>query len=228
MRGSGKLATRLDHLKGNANRWGWPRALFDIVVRGFVRYLGVHIYVVRVRQIQAEAKYPETNPELTFRRIEQDELRDFCQVPELKLSREFVRGAISRGDLAFGAYDGPHLVSYIWRAVESAPDADGIWIKVDKPYNYSYKSYTRPRYRGRRISPVVHLFSDHEMRKLGYEYRAGFVSISNYASLSMGKHMGSRRIGYAGYITLFGRLFPFRTRSVKAIGFEFFRPKKST
>ena len=225
MQNFAKPTTRLERLKANANRWGWTKALFNIVARSAARYLGIHVYVVRGRQISSDPEYPATDPDLTFRRIEKDELLEVHKDSELRMSKGFIKQAISRGDLAFGAFDGRRLVSYIWRAVDSAPDADGVWIRVNKPYNYSYKSYTRRGYRGRRISPVVHLFSDNEMRKLGYEYRAGFVAITNYASLDMGKHMGSVRIGYAGYASLFGRLLPFRAAAVKAIGFEFFRPK---
>ena len=134
---------------------------------------------------------------------------------------------MARGDLAFGGFDGRQLVSYIWRSAKSAPDADGIWIRIRKPYSYAYKSFTRPEYRGQRISPVVHLFSDNEVRKLGYLYRVGFVAITNYASLNMGRHMGSRKIGYAGYVARFGRLIRFRSRAVRKIGFEFFRPEDS-
>jgi len=215
---------RLDRLKSNASRWGWPRALYNVVITIAARYLGIHLYIVRVREFPEEPTYPATNPDLVIRKVEESELPELCKDPELGIDRDFAEKAVLRGDMVFGAFDGPRLVSYIWRAVESAPDMDDIWVRVNKPYNYSYKSYTRPDYRGQRIGPVVHLFSDNEMRKLGYKYRAGFVSVSNYASLRMGKHMGSVAIGKAGYAVLFGRLFAVRTKAVKAIGFEFFRP----
>jgi len=216
--------TLLDNLKTSADRWGWPRALSSAIIKGAARYLRIHVYVVRIRPIPTEPEYPATNPDLIFRKIETDELVDASEDPELDLNVDFVNDAIARGDLAFGAFDGPLLVSYIWRSVDSAPDADGVWVRVRKPYNYSYKSFTRPSYRGQRISPVVHLYSDDKMRKFGYRYRAGFVTVTNYASLSMGAHMGSILLGHAGYLAWFGRLIPFRSKAVKGIGFEFFRP----
>jgi hypothetical protein len=216
--------TRLDNLQAGADRWGWPRALSNIIIKAAARYLGIYVYVVRIRRIPEQPEYPATNPDLILRKIESDELVEASEDPDLDMDADFVDDAIVRGDQAFGAFDGPQLVSYTWRSVESAPDADGVWVRVSKPYNYAYKSYTRPSHRGQRISPVVILFSDNEMRKAGYRYRAGFVAISNYASLRMGKHMGSRKIGYAGYLAWFGSLIPFRTKVVKEIGFEFFRP----
>jgi len=215
---------RLRNIKNNANRWGWGRALLHVLVRGAERYLGIHIYVVRLRPIPAEPTYPTSNPKLTYRKINEAELSRVARDPNLALGSEFVASAIERGDLAFGAFDEDKLVSYIWRSRSSAPDADGVWIKVDHPYSYSYNSFTRKDYRGQRISPVVHLFSDNEMFQLGYRYRIGFVAITNYASLEMGKHMGSKILGYAGYLSFLGKLFPFRSNAVKSTGFKFFQP----
>jgi len=216
----------MDRLQAIAARWGWPKTIFRIAVTTAARYLGIHVYVVRTRHIPAEPVYPATNPNLAFRKIETAELLVACADPQIDLDENFVAKALERGDLAFGAFDGAYLVSFIWRSVDSAPDSARVWIRVKKPYNYAYKSFTHPDYRGQRISPVVHLFSDNEVRKLGYRYRAGFVSIANYSSLAMGRKMGSVKIGHAGYLMWFGRLLPFRSRAVKEIGFEFFRPKE--
>ena len=184
----------------------------------------MHLYLVRVRTIPNAQDYPEIDPKLALRRIPAEVAERYCDDPDLALSKEFVTAANSRGDLFFGAFDGDLLVSYIWRSLSSAPDADGVWIRVHKPYNYSYNSYTRPGYRGQRISPVVHLFSDNAVYALGYRYRIGFVEITNFASIEMGKYMGSKKIGYAGYVICFGNLIPFRSSAVKATGFEFFKP----
>lgn len=224
MSATSRTNKRLEALSANADRWGWPRAIANLIVKGAARYLGIHLYCVRVCAIPPDPEYPETMPGLEFRKIETTELLEASDDPELNMNRDFVEAAIRRGDHAFGAFDGSTLVSYIWRARKSAPDTDDVWIKVDAPYNYAYKSLTRKAYRGRRISPVLHLMSDHEMYKLGFRYRLGFVAITNYSSLATGKHIGSRIIGYAGYGAWFGRVFGFRSKAVKATGFEFFQP----
>ena len=216
--------SRLRNLQSNADRWGWRRALLHSLFRGAERYLGIHIYVVRCRPIPSEPTYPASNPKLHYRQIEEAELTQLTSDPDLFLASEFVAGAIDRGDLAYGAYDEDKLVSYIWRSCSSAPDTDGIWIRVERPYSYSYKSFTREEYRGQRISPVVHLYSDNEMFHRDYRFRIGFVAVTNYASLEMGKHMGSTILGYAGYFSLFGKLFPIRSNAVKKTGFTFFKP----
>lgn len=216
--------TRLQSLRLNAQRWGWLRAVSNVVVKGCARYLGVHVYVVRTRPLLAERNNTHINLALILRPIDPDELAVVCQDPELDMTPDFVRNAVARGDLAFGAFDGSRLIGYIWRSIQCAPDADGVWVRVKRPYNYSYKAYTRPAYRGQRISPALFLYSDDEVRKLGYEYRVGFVGLTNHASLELSKHIGATIIGRAGYLAWFGKLFSFRSAAVKKIGFEFFRP----
>ncbi len=169
-----------------------------------------------------EPEYPSKLTGITYRVIENDELHEASADPEMALSPEFVDAAIERGDTAFGAFEGSLLVSYVWRSETTAPHSKNIWCRAKSPYCYAYKSYTRPSHRGQHISPGVHLCSDIGMLKRGYKFRVGFVEISNWASLAMGKHMGSQIIGYAGYALWFGKCIPFKSRGVRAIGFEFF------
>ena len=216
------LSTKISHLNADVTRFGWYRSL---VHRFFVlaaRYLGIHVHVVRIKEMVDEPEYPSQLTGITYRVIENDELREVSADPELVLSRDFVNAAIERGDTAFGAFDGSRMVSYVWRSESEAPHEKSIWVRVRSPYCYAYKSYTRPSHRGQHISPGVHLSSDIGMLKRGYTFRVGFVEISNWASLAMGKHMGAQIIGKAGYLLWFGKCIPFRTREVKAVGFEFF------
>ena len=216
--------TRLDIIQASAARWGWPRALLNIAVKRAARRFGVHVYKVRVRPIAAGSQSPPGHPAISIRQIKADELRELAEDVDLDLPPDFVEEALVRGDLAFGAFDGLQLVAYIWRSTDAAPDADGVWIRVRKPFNYSYKAYTRDSYRGQRIGPLLFIFSDEAMRKLGYEHRVGIVGITNYASLGMSKHTDSRIVGHAGYLAWFGKLMTFRSSAVKEIGLEFFRP----
>lgn len=209
-------------LKVDTNRWGWMRSLLNRVINRVAHGLGVYIHVVRTHMVDEHPKYPAIPPELVLRQISTQELISASTDPDLQLNPDFVNAAIERGDLAFGAFDEELLVSYIWRTVTTAPHTSDLWVRVDQPYCYSYKSYTRPSHRGKRISPAVHLFSDSEMLKRGYKWRAGFVAVENSASLAMGKHMGSNIVGYAGYIHWFGRYFFFRSRAARDVGFRFF------
>lgn len=216
------ITTKIANLKADANRWGWIRSLYNRVANHTGRYLGIHVHVVRTTAMIDKPQYPSTLPGITYRIIQTEGLVKASSDTELKLSRDFVQAAITRGDIAFGAFDGSVLVAYVWRSLGAAPHTKNLWVRVNRPYCYAYNSFTRPSYRGRHIMPAIILFSDVEMLKQGYQYRAGFVAITNSASLAAGKHMGSNPIGYAGYVKWFGRYFPFKTRAAKKIGFEFF------
>ena len=220
--------TKLSVLKANVKRYGWMRSLYKTVVWFAARYLGIHVYLVRIRPMEGNPGYPYTLPDIAFRRISSDELMKAGDDSKLGLGHGFVQAAIERGDLAFGAFDGSRLVSYVWRASTSAPHEDGIWVRVNRPYNYSYKSYTKPSYRGRHLCPATILFSDAYMYQQGYTHRVGFVAVSNFSSLAAGKYMESEPIGHAGYFDWFGRRFSFATKAVKSIGFEFFVPERGS
>jgi hypothetical protein len=70
------------------------------------------------------------------------------------------------------------------------------------------------------------MYSDHEMRKKGYTHRAGIIAVTNFASLGMGKHMGSHTIGHVGFLKWFGRYHFFRSGPAADIGFQFFQPSR--
>jgi len=218
------VAKRFSRLKSDIEHFGLMRSLFNRIMRRVARHLGIHINVVRIRPMADTPDYPAMPPTISLQIISPETLLEACKDPELQLNHEFVQKAIERGDFAFGAFDGSKLVTYVWRAVASAPHTENLWVRVKRPFNYAYNSFTRPSHRGQRISPAVHLFSDEEMFRQGFTHRAGFVSIANSASLAAGKHMDVDPIGYAGYLSWFGRDIPFRTRAVRNIGFEFFEP----
>ena len=213
--------SKLDRLKAHFWRWGWWRTLYFIVMRVAARYLGIEVFVVRVRATaETSSENPCTLPGVTFREATIDELLDFVASPEVLLDHKFVNDAIGRGDLAFGAVRDGSMLAYLWRSTSTAPHNRDCWIKVTPPYSYSYNSFTTPEFRGQRIVPGLLLFSDNEMMKKGYTHRAGIVATSNFASLAMGKHLGSKIIGRVGYIKWFNRIRFFRSRSVAEVGFK--------
>ena len=132
----------------------------------------------------------------------------------------FVRAALARGDVAFGAFDGDQLIAYVWRPFGAAPDADGLWVKVDPPHHYAYKAFTLPAYRASASTSPFRSFPT-------TIFQVGFSEISNFPGIAAADFLGRRRVGFAGYVKWFGRAVPFRTAGVKRIGFELFEPQPS-
>jgi len=218
--------SKLNKLNSHLRRWGWLRTAFFLLMRIASDFLGLHVFIVRTRSIEEkEISNPCKLPNIELRHIEENELLTFLDDAELFLDLEFVQAAIERGDLAFGAFNGSTLVAYMWRSTTSAPHTDDVWVRIAHPYSYSYKSYTRQEFRGQHLVPALILFSDEEMLKKGYTHRAGYIGVTNYPSLGMGKHVDSHSIGYIVILKWFGRHFFFRSKRVADIGFEFFEPR---
>jgi len=184
-------------------------------------YAGLHIFQIHVRPLIRCPPDPGLPRGITLRVIRPEELFKATNDPELEISPDFVRAALARGDMAFGAFDGDSLVAYTWRTFTAAPQ-NGLWVKVSRPYRYGYKSLTRPSYRGKRLHAAVSLFSDAYFLDEGYTHDAGYNAIENFSSQAMRKYLGTTLIGYAGYLKWRGHYIQFRTPSVKRIGFEFF------
>jgi hypothetical protein len=140
-----------------------------------------------------------------------------------ELTEAFIDDAASRGDVCVAAFHGGHVVAWAWRSFTTAPHADGVWVRLDPPYCYSYKWYTRPEYRGRRVLTRVCRYGDELSRDRGCRRAAWFIETHNYPSLRASRRLGARTVGYAGYLKLFGKSYPFRTPGVLPHGFRFYR-----
>jgi hypothetical protein len=154
--------------------------------------------------------------------VKSEELERAAADPGLDLDSDFVRDALARGDMAFGAFEGDRLVGYTWRTFASAPHVDRLWVRVDRPYQYSYNAFTRRSHRRRRIHVAITFLADVHLLERGYIAEVGFVDISNFTGLALADFMGRRRIGYAGHMNWFGRRISFRTPAVKKIGVGLF------
>jgi hypothetical protein len=168
---------------------------------------------------QAAPRLPDG---IAVRVVPAEELLSIAGDPELGMDSQFVRGALARGDMAFGGFDGNRLVCYAWRAFVSAPHAEGVWVKFDPPYHFGYKAFTRRSYRGQRILVAVALFSDSYLLARGRVAQLSDTHVCNFASLAAQKVTGARKIGLAGYVKLFGFFIPFRTPAVRKFGFAFY------
>ena len=105
-----------------------------------------------------------------------------------------------------------------------APFRDGLWIRIGSPLHYVYKSYTRTTHRGKGIHVAITRVADRHMMELGRPAEVGFIDIANIQSLGAARSLGRLKVGWAGYVKLFGRCCTFRTPGVAATRSEFFVP----
>jgi GNAT superfamily N-acetyltransferase len=152
-----------------------------------------------------------------------DELIAHCADRELELSSAQVRAAFARGDLCVGALDGETLVGYEWFAFGPTPHVKGVCVEFDFGARYGYKQFVRPAYRGRRIAAGLSSHGDYWCMRRGCNRTVAFIQLENFASWRASARLGSRTVGYAGYLDLFGVVLPFRTRGARDLGFRFYK-----
>jgi hypothetical protein len=213
---------KFENLRADVGRWGWMRSVLIRIMSMLRRHVGLHIYRINLRPLVRQSPQPYLPGGITVRIVSPEELLKGVDDPELDLRLDFVRAALDRGDMAFGAFEGHRLVGYTWRTFAAAPDRDGLWARVSHPYQYSYKAFTRPSHRGKRIHVAITFVADTYLLGRGYAFEVGYMEITNFSSIGVANFLGRQRIGYAGYVKWFGRLLLFRTPAVKKIGFELF------
>jgi len=219
-----KTFMNLEYFRAEARRWGWMRVLFKWLMWSLGKYAGLHIYRVNKRPLGRHPGTPDLPSGISLAIVPPGKLLDAAVDPKLDMEPGFVRAALARGDLAFGAFDGDLLVAYVWRTFTAAPAEDGLWVRVDRPCHYAYKAFTLPSYRGKRIHIAISLLCDKYFMEHDYTAEVGFSEISNYPSIAAAEFLGRRRVGFAGYVKCFGRRISFRTPGLKKLGFEFFVP----
>jgi hypothetical protein len=215
---------KFENLRADLGRWGWKRSLLIRVMSMLRRYTDLHIYRINVRPLVRRSPEPYLPSGIAVRIVSREELLRAVDDPELDLALDFVRSALARGDMAFGAFEGDRLVGYTWRTFTAAPDRDGLWARVSHPCQYSYKAFTRPSHRGKRIHVAITFVADAYLLERGYAFEVGYLETTNFASIGVANFLGRRKIGYAGYVKWFGRRILFRTPAVRKIGVELFEP----
>jgi GNAT superfamily N-acetyltransferase len=214
-------------LATDAGHSGWLVALLARTTARLEHLAGLWVFRVNVRSLAHLPTDSLSPPKgVTVRLLTEAQLVHHARDPRYCLDSRFIRRAISRGDLAYGAFEDGRLVGYTWRAASTAPFFEDLWIKVPQPLVYGYKSYVLPSHRGRGIYAAFAGFADRQSRAVGHPMALALISISNLASLRASAQMGSRTAGYAGYLKLFGRCFTFRTSLVRAVGIEFYAPAR--
>jgi hypothetical protein len=111
-------------------------------------------------------------------------------------------------------------VGYGFVALRRAPLTDQLEIVVDERLDYRYKGWTHPNHRRKHLSHARARLS----RKL-YPLTAGrrsvsYVAVHNLPSRLQHRDLKPVRVGYCGYVRVFGREYPFTHRIVKRIGFR--------
>jgi hypothetical protein len=209
------------------SRWGLPRAVYIrtmVLLKPWFTLCGVY-----VREHDPAARSHAPAPGISVRAATRAELLRAAQDPIMELDPATVDAALRRGDICVAAFDSTRehvsdperLVSYAWRSFTTAPHVEGLWVTFERPHRYGYKSLTLPDYRGRHLQDLVSYYTDALCLERGFRYGLAIIETHNFASIASNLRRGSRVVGWAGYVKLFGRVFPFRSSGARRHTFRF-------
>ncbi len=214
----------LDNLLQDTRRWGLTRSLYVRVMRLLEKVFRFRLFVIHTRPLDPNAPQDVIRIDCSARVIDEKELVQFSQSPELGLSEDFIAKASARGDVCFGYLERNALVAYTWVGTKPTPAEGGLWVQFGEGYSYGYKALTLPSHRGLHLQETLVHLTDRWQTSRGLRYNIDYIHTLNLPSIAANRRYGNRPIGYAGYIVWFGRTLPFRSCGVKARRFRFFVP----
>jgi GNAT superfamily N-acetyltransferase len=188
------------------------------------RYLGLSLCRVMSRPL-GEVALSADGLQVSNRLMTEAEMLAYCDDDELELSQEKVRAAFRRGSLCVGALRDGTLLGYVWLAFGPTPHVNGVRVEFPPDARYTYKSFVRPLWRGQRIAARLAAHGDALCVKRGRTRTASFIDIDNYPSIRSSEAMGTKTVGFAGYLHCLGMVFAFRSPGAKRFGFRFHKPK---
>ena len=188
------------------------------------RLLKIELCRVAVRPLYDGPQAQDARKDVRVALLSERELLPHCADPALELPEMQARAAFARGDLCVGAMHGGKLVGYQWLGFGPTPHVDGVWVRLDRRARYSYKKFVLPQYRGQRIAGMMSRRADVLCLLRGRDCSVSFIDIHNRASWRSSARLGSRTVGYAGYLWLGPRLVAFHSPGARRYGFAFYQP----
>jgi hypothetical protein len=212
------------HPASSARRQPIWRALYAGVMSRAERWFGLRLFRVRARPLVGTRSLPPLPSGWSVRQVTRQELVGQLEVPELHLGGAFFESSASTSAIMTGVFRENRLVSYAFATSHGVPAADGMWVRCEHPYRYSFKSFTHPEYRGRRLSTYASLASDSMFLNRGYTHAISYTDTHNFASINTESSKGNVLIGFAGYVKIGSICFAFRSPGCRRVGFGFYHP----
>ena len=119
-----------EQFKAYRSRWGLVKALYAVTMIFMQKHLGLHVFVVNARPLDADRPRTPLAPGNEIRLLSQTELHAFAEDPRLQLRPDFIDEALARGDRCFGFLEQGELVSYCWFAMAETRMEAGLNVRI--------------------------------------------------------------------------------------------------
>ena len=139
--------------------------------------------------------------------------------PGIGLNKEFIDGAVNRGDWSYVFREQDKIVSYGWYSKSKVPIDANFTIHYSDQYTYMYKGYTTPEYRGEMLHAIGMAHALSNVARTGGKGLISYVEANNFASLRSCERLGYKIFGSCWIFRIFGRFVVLRSPGCRR--FEF-------
>ena len=115
---------------------------------------------------------------------------------------------------------GERLAAFGWVGYSGVPHQRDIWVEFAPGYRYNYKSFTHRDFRGQHLRGSFGALAVRDQAE-GTTHSICFVESHNFSSTQAELRTGGTRIGFAGYVRVFGRPRCFHSPGARRAGFRF-------
>jgi GNAT superfamily N-acetyltransferase len=184
---------------------------------------GMHLVRIVHRSLATPIPF-EPSEGTVIRPLSREEALACAGDAELEMPEAWIREACTLNGGCMAAFVGNELAGYVWFAYERAPDVDGIWVRVPAGAVYRFKAFVRPRFRGRRVAPLLSGGVDGIAIRDGCRSSIAFIAVHNTASLNASKAIGSTTLGHVAYWKCKRLLLALYSPAVRRAGLRFYLP----
>jgi GNAT superfamily N-acetyltransferase len=186
--------TRWGDFRQTAERFGMRAVAYDLAMRALNRLVVFRVFV-GVRADTLDPAFLELDERFRFTLLTEAMLARFT-TDEFEIAPAFLRQALERGDECYGILDGNVLASYGWYS--SAPTRiypPDLVLHFNPEYIYTYKAFTHPNYRGRRLHAIAMTKALQAYLARHFKGLVCYVESTNFSSLKSVYRMGYKDIG---------------------------------
>jgi hypothetical protein len=211
------LANAIRRAVGIGNAFGPSAALHDARQRAINRVVPFHVLEC-ASMVPADVHARFLDPG-AFRAAFADREAVLAHAgPEYDMTPEFVGEAFDRGDECFALYDGERLASCSWFSRRPTPISDDLLLHFDPAWSYTYKAFTHPDYRGRRLYPIGLSLAIRTYVARGSRGVLSYVNSTNFPSRRTRASTGQRVFGKIYLVCVRGRWLAWPTPGCRPYG----------
>ncbi len=201
--------------------YGFVETAYAAIMRRMA-HLGFHLFLVELGDDNQDIAMPKLPSGYTTRATDLAELWPWVGKVD-GLSAEFLRAAIARGDRCVANFFNDELVGYGFVTKGRAPATDQLDVMIDDRLVYRYKGWTHPGHRRKHLSHARGRLNRQFFPLTDGRRTVDFVAVHNLESKLKHADLHPVRLGYCGFVRLFGREYPFTQRVPRIFGFRLAR-----